>query len=46
MLKAVENEVVYLKRIRMGSLVLDEALPKGAYRRLTDEEKDKLCSKR
>lgn len=38
MLRAVGNEVVYLKRIRMGRLWLDEQLPKGNYRRLTKEE--------
>lgn len=38
MLHAVDNEVVYLKRIRMGSLVLDEKLPRGSCRRLTAEE--------
>lgn len=40
MLQAVGNEVVYLKRIRMGSLMLDAELPKGSYRRLTEEELD------
>ena len=40
MLHAVGNEVVYLKRIRMGSLMLDAELPKGSYRRLTEEELD------
>lgn len=34
MLRAVDNEVLYLKRIRMGNLVLDERLEKGAYRRI------------
>lgn len=34
MLRAVDNEVLYLKRIRMGNLVLDESLEKGAYRRI------------
>ncbi len=38
MLHAVGNEVTYLKRIRMGSLALDSQLPKGRYRRLTEEE--------
>lgn len=42
MLEAVENEVVYLKRLSMGSLRLDEALPPGEYRRLTDEELSQL----
>lgn len=39
MLHAVGNEVTYLKRIRMGSLTLDSQLPKGCYRRLTEEER-------
>jgi 16S rRNA pseudouridine516 synthase len=42
MLHAVGNEVTYLKRIRMGSLWLDEQLNKGAYRRLNQEEIAKL----
>ena len=42
MLKAVENEVVYLKRLSMGSLSLDEKLALGEYRSLTDEELEDL----
>lgn len=42
MLHAAGNEVVYLKRIRMGSLVLDDALPRGSFRRLTEEEVESL----
>ena len=38
MLKAVDNEVVYLKRVTFGSLKLDESLETGAYRALTEEE--------
>ena len=38
MLKAVGNEVLYLKRLRMGSLILDESLKPGEYRMLTKEE--------
>ncbi len=38
MFQAVQKEVLYLKRVRMGSLVLDETLEKGAYRALTEEE--------
>ena len=38
MLQAVGNEVVFLKRIRMGGLVLDESLIEGEYRELTGEE--------
>lgn len=42
MLHAVGNEVVYLKRLRMGGLMLDPGLPKGHYRRLTAEELRKV----
>ena len=38
MLKAVDNEVVYLKRLSMGSLKLDAELALGEYRGLTDDE--------
>ena len=38
MMQAVDNQVVYLKRVAMGSLLLDEALPPGGYRALTEEE--------
>ena len=38
MLKAVGNEVVYLKRLTFGSLTLDESLICGSYRPLTDHE--------
>ena len=38
MFQAVGKEVTYLKRIAMGSLVLDESLPPGGYRHLTAEE--------
>ena len=38
MLKAVDNEVVYLKRLSMGSLKLDGTLALGEYRSLTDDE--------
>lgn len=42
MFRAVENEVIYLKRLTIGSLVLDEKLALGEYRELTDEEIDSL----
>ena len=42
MLKAVDNEVVYLKRLSMGSLMLDEELELGEYRPLTEKEVDDL----
>lgn len=38
MFKAVGNEVVELHRIQMGRLPLDEALPQGACRELTEAE--------
>ena len=38
MFQAVGKEVIYLKRERMGTLVLDESLELGEYRELTDEE--------
>ncbi len=38
MLQAVDNEVVFLKRISFGSLVLDEKLLPGEYRELTADE--------
>lgn len=42
MLKAVDNEVLALKRIAFGPLKLDKDLPPGAYRELTLEEVRKL----
>ena len=42
MLKAVGNEVVYLKRLSMGSLKLDEELKLGEYRILTESEIEAL----
>ena len=38
MFHAVGNEVVFLKRLSMGSLVLDESYCRGEYRLLTPEE--------
>lgn len=38
MFQAVGKEVVYLKRLSMGALVLPEDLALGEYRKLTDEE--------
>lgn len=38
MFEAIGIHVVYLKRLSMGNLVLDENLPKGEYRSLTEEE--------
>ena len=42
MVEAVGSEVLYLKRLTMGSLVLDETLEPGQYRPLTQAEKDAL----
>lgn len=42
MFQAVGNEVVFLKRLSMGSLVLDEKLQIGEYRLLTSEEIERL----
>lgn len=44
MFRAVGKEVVYLKRLCMGSLVLDENLAPGQFRRLTEKEVETLCS--
>jgi 16S rRNA pseudouridine516 synthase len=42
MFEAVGKRVVYLKRIRMGPLPLDETLELGEYRELTDDELELL----
>ena len=39
---ALNMEVTYLKRVKFGSLVLDEQLPKGEFRELTEEELNSL----
>ena len=38
MFESVGKKVVYLKRLSMGKLTLDESLELGAYRELTEEE--------
>jgi 16S rRNA pseudouridine516 synthase len=43
MFHTIGKEVLYLKRLSMGSLVLDDSLPLGAYRKLTREELEELC---
>lgn len=43
MFHAVGMEVLELKRLSMGSLVLDPELKPGEYRRLKEEEVEKLC---
>ncbi|MBE5847647.1 MAG: rRNA pseudouridine synthase [Lachnospiraceae bacterium] len=40
--EAVYNRVLFLKRISMGSLILDESLMPGTYRRLTEVELKEL----
>ena len=42
MFHAVGKEVLYLKRLQMGSLRLDERLSPGEYRELTEEEVNAL----
>ncbi|WP_077214295.1 pseudouridine synthase [Bacillus dakarensis] len=44
MFEAVGKRVVYLKRISMGPLELDESLELGEYRELTDEEIELLIN--
>lgn len=38
MFESVDKEVIYLRRLSMGKLKLDETLEPGEYRRLTEEE--------
>ena len=42
MMKALGTSVTYLKRLSIGSLILDESLKLGEYRYLTDKELKKL----
>ena len=44
MFAAVGREVLYLKRLSMGPLVLDGSLAPGAYRRLTEEEESAIIT--
>lgn len=46
MLEAVGSRVTYLKRMSMGPLELDEALPKGGFRELLASELESLRSYR
>lgn len=46
MFKSVNNEVVFLKRISMGPLKLDENLKPGEYRHLTEEEINSLLQRK
>lgn len=45
MFEAVGKNVLYLKRVQMGGLKLDESLELGEYRELTEEEVDLLEKK-
>lgn len=45
MLKAVGCSVIYLKRVSIGGLMLDESLEKGQYRSLTEVEIQKLMGR-
>lgn len=42
MFEALDNQVLYLKRVSMGGVPLDETLEKGEVRELTEEELAKL----
>ena len=42
MFEAVDKQVVYLKRLSMGAISLDENLKKGEYRPLTREEIERI----
>lgn len=46
MFKAVGREVIYLKRISMGNIKLDESLEKGGCRRLTEDEINMITGER
>ena len=40
---AAGTRVKYLKRLRVGGVALDEALPPGCFRELTREERQRIC---
>jgi 16S rRNA pseudouridine516 synthase len=46
MFQSLGKEVLYLKRIAMGGVVLDESLKPGEYRELTPEELEVLTGRR
>ena len=43
MFEAVDKKVIYLKRLSMGNLLLDESLALGEFRPLTEKELESLC---
>lgn len=45
MFEAVGMKVIYLRRLSMGGIVLDEALPCGSWRRLSEDEVELLRSR-
>ncbi|MFP7451173.1 pseudouridine synthase [Bacillus altitudinis] len=45
MAQVVGNEVIFLKRLSMGAVSLDEDLAPGEYRELTEEELDSLINR-
>lgn len=45
MFQAVELEVIYLKRISMGGLTLDESLAPGEYKKLSNNDLEKIMKK-
>lgn len=45
MFASLDNEVIALKRISMGELILDESLKTGEYRYLTDKEIENFVDK-
>jgi 16S rRNA pseudouridine516 synthase len=45
MLEAVGCNVTYLKRIKFGSLILDDNLKEGEYRLLSKEEINNLLNR-
>ncbi|UOQ87433.1 pseudouridine synthase [Gracilibacillus salinarum] len=45
MFEALDNKVLYLKRVAMGNVQLDESLKLGEYRELTEEEWQQLQQK-
>lgn len=44
MFEAVDKNVIYLKRLQMGTLKLDPSLQPGDFRELTDDELNRLIS--
>ncbi|MCG1027742.1 rRNA pseudouridine synthase [Virgibacillus halodenitrificans] len=44
MFEAVDKKVIYLKRIRMGNIILDDTLKRGTWRELSESEKEYCLS--